>query len=214
MREKDKIKTEDKIFDSAMKEFLEKGFNGARMQAIADEAGINKALLHYYFKSKEVLYKEVFKKVFVEFFNAIIIKTDQSLSFQAYLKEFIANYIDKLAHRQEMLKFMIWELENEAKSITEYIHNNVDAQKTASNFPILKKIDEAKRAGEIREIDSFHLFLNIVSMCIYPFLAQNIVKNIVKNIDLNNASFRQQRKDAIFDLVWHSIKKEEIDAVL
>ena len=72
MREKDKIKTEDKIFDSAMKEFLEKGFNGARMQAIADEAGINKALLHYYFKSKEVLYKEVFKKVFVEFLMRLL----------------------------------------------------------------------------------------------------------------------------------------------
>ncbi|HPY96128.1 MAG TPA: helix-turn-helix domain-containing protein [Candidatus Cloacimonadota bacterium] len=67
MNNDDKVKTESIIFAAAMGEFLEKGYNGARMQAIADKAGINKALLHYYFKGKDDLYKSIFKKVFADF---------------------------------------------------------------------------------------------------------------------------------------------------
>lgn len=209
MNNDDKVKTESIIFAAAMGEFLEKGYNGARMQAIADKAGINKALLHYYFKGKDDLYKSIFKKVFDDFFNLIIINTDQNLSFKEYLKAFIANYIDNLSQRQDLLKFLIWELENEAKSIGEYIRSLHNESSPAVGFPIFKKINEAKERGEIRELNTFHLIISIIGMCLYPFMAQSIIKNIWVEVDLNSESFRQQRKEEVFQLIWNGIQKGE-----
>jgi AcrR family transcriptional regulator len=62
------LTTEEKILEAAKKVFHRKGFEGARMQEIADEAGINKALLHYYFRTKENLFDDVFKAAFREIF--------------------------------------------------------------------------------------------------------------------------------------------------
>ena len=62
MTEEQRIKTEEQIFEAAMAVFFEKGYYGARMQDISDKAGINKALLHYYYRSKDNLFEMVFSK--------------------------------------------------------------------------------------------------------------------------------------------------------
>ena len=62
MTENDK-QTEEKIFDAATDVFVEKGMDGARMQDIANHAGINKALLHYYFRTKDQLFNAVFEMI-------------------------------------------------------------------------------------------------------------------------------------------------------
>ena len=61
------LSTEKTILEAAKKVFLDKGFDGARMQEIADEAGINKALLHYYFRSKDKLFDAIFEEAFKQF---------------------------------------------------------------------------------------------------------------------------------------------------
>ena len=73
--------TEDAILQVARKVFTQKGLSGARMQDIADEAGVNKALLHYYFQSKEKLFALIFDQEFEKFFSslAVIISSDLGL---------------------------------------------------------------------------------------------------------------------------------------
>ncbi len=66
-----KSDTEEQILKAARKLFENKGFNGARMQEIADEAGINKSLLHYYFRSKEGLFDQIFLEAFKDFWPSI-----------------------------------------------------------------------------------------------------------------------------------------------
>ncbi len=204
----EKKKADDKIFQAAMEEFLEKGFTGARMQAIANKAGINKALLHYYFKSKDELYKAVFKKVFTEFFSSIIIHTDQSLGLEDYLKAFIGNYIDTISQRRHMFKFLIWELENEGQNIAEILNSLSDSPAPVRNFPIFKKLEEAISIGQIRPVNTFHLMISIIGMCLYPFIAHNIVRSIWRDADLYSEKFREERKEEIFNLVWFGIQKE------
>jgi AcrR family transcriptional regulator len=63
--------TEQKILEAARQVFLKKGWNGARMQEIADEAGINKALLHYYYRSKDKLFEAVFNEIFTQFITKV-----------------------------------------------------------------------------------------------------------------------------------------------
>jgi len=63
--------TEDRIVDAAKTVFINKGMDGARMQEIANEAGINKALLHYYFRTKNKLFEKVFSLVFGDVLHVV-----------------------------------------------------------------------------------------------------------------------------------------------
>ena len=82
MTEKDKL-TEEKIFDSATEIFIKKGFEGARMQDIADHAGINKSLLHYYYRTKERLFNEVFENITDRIYRKLIPVFEYGLSLES-----------------------------------------------------------------------------------------------------------------------------------
>src|SRR2546425_901472 len=72
--------TENKILQAAKKVFITKGLDGARMQDIADEAGINKALLHYYFRSKDKLFEVIFMEAATSLFPKIVSILDEDIS--------------------------------------------------------------------------------------------------------------------------------------
>src|SRR6478672_7495746 len=89
--------TEEKILSAARKVFLNKGMDGARMQDIADEAGINKALLHYYFRSKDKLFEQIFMEVASAFLPKIfsILESEQTLfeKIELFCSEYISQEI-------------------------------------------------------------------------------------------------------------------------
>src|SRR5881394_2478863 len=88
--------TESRILDAAHRVFVRRGTAGARMQDIADEAGVNKALLHYYFRSKEKLFEKIFTELSQHFFPKLvkIFESDESLFRKIEL--FVAEYIDQM----------------------------------------------------------------------------------------------------------------------
>ncbi len=102
--------TEQKIFQAAARIFLQHGRDGARMEDIAREAGINKAMLHYYFRSKDKLYLSVFeqeiKKVVDDLYQSLDLKSD----IQTFLFNFVHNYIDRINQNPLLIQFMLWEL--------------------------------------------------------------------------------------------------------
>ena len=81
--------TEDKIVSAAKKVFITKGMDGARMQEIADEAGINKALLHYYFRTKNKLFDKVFSIIFRDVLDVLEQAVYNELSFEQFVEQFI-----------------------------------------------------------------------------------------------------------------------------
>ena len=102
--------TEQQIFDAATEIFMEKGLTGARMQEIADQAGINKAMLHYYYRSKEKLFDSVFEKVAASLFQKLIISLDNDLPFEEKIRtfyqehiQFLENYIRELTAKIDEL---------------------------------------------------------------------------------------------------------------
>ena len=88
--------TEEKILDAAQTVFTRKGMDGARMQEIANEAGINKALLHYYFRSKQKLFEAIFKQVFKQIFPDIKAFIHSEIPLEKKLGIFVEKYIDLL----------------------------------------------------------------------------------------------------------------------
>ena len=96
MNELKKDNTEEKILNAAQRVFVEKGMDGARMQEIANEAGINKALLHYYFRTKQKLFEAIFKKVFKSILPNIMEMVHSDLPIEKKLEIFIEKYIELL----------------------------------------------------------------------------------------------------------------------
>ena len=112
--------TEQKILNAATDVFLEKGHDGARMQEIADKAGINKALLHYYFRSKQKLFRTVFKKEAQSMLASIFGLLSPSDNFQVFLEKFIFGYLNNVSSRKNILRFILWELDKSPKEVASW----------------------------------------------------------------------------------------------
>jgi len=193
--------TECQILEAAKKVFLQKGFEGARMQEIADEAGINKALLHYYFRSKEKMFGAVFSAAFQEFLPSVgeAIKSDMPLFDK--IRIFVDSYINMLVNNPHLPVFILSE-----------IHRNPDLILTnfreAGIKPELfaKSVMDEINLGKIRPINPRHLIINIIALCIFPFIGKPILLNILFDNDPEKfQGFLEERKNEVTTFIIKSI---------
>lgn len=166
--------TEEKILEAAKNVFVTKGMEGARMQEIADEAGINKALLHYYFRSKERLFEAIFSEIIKFAFPKItkIVQSDEPIVTK--IEQIVDAYIDLLLKHPFIPGFIMKELNRDPSGLFKLI------LKFGLNPQVL--LDQAQRAmdrGEIIQMKPQHLGINIVSMCVFPFAARPILSFIL-----------------------------------
>jgi TetR/AcrR family transcriptional regulator len=192
--------TENHILIAAREVFILKGFEGARMQEIADHAGINKALLHYYFRSKEKLFDAIFSEVAANLFPAMKQVIEAELGMKEKITFFVKMYLKTLLENPFIPAFVINTLNSNPARFLNHI------RKAGINPKLLQKqIDEEAVLGLIRPIMAEHLLVNIISMCIFPFVARPIVQNI---FDMNNDEYQlylESRQTEIVDFVLKSI---------
>ncbi|MGZ5262736.1 MAG: TetR/AcrR family transcriptional regulator [Kaistella sp.] len=177
--EKD-ISTEEKILISASKVFTEKGFSGTRTRDIAEEAGINLALLNYYFRSKEKLFEQVMKVKIVLLFGKILpIVTDEKTSLEEKIDLASEKYFEILSKNPNLPLFILSEIQKKPSNITALI----PVDRLFKNSVLMKQIEE-KKPG----LNPLHFIMNFLSMTAFPF----IVKPILKNFNLlNDEEFQQ-----------------------
>lgn len=196
--------TEERILAAAKKSFVSKGMAGARMQDIADEAGINKALLHYYFRNKEKLFHVIFLEAANKVFPRInqIFAADEPL-FEK-IEHFCEEYIDIIIENPYLPLFVL----NEINKDPDYFFKKVWVGKTKPNpEKFLQQIEEEVRKGIIKRISPLHLLINLLSMSIFPFVAKPMLQ---RNLGLDELQFRsvmEQRKTEIPKFIIESIKK-------
>ena len=170
--------TEYKIVEAAKTVFVRKGMDGARMQEIADEAGINKALLHYYFRSKDRLFEKVFDMLFKDIFVIFEEAITNEMSFELFLEKFIRQYLQMLKEKPYLPQFIIHELNRNPERIVVQMQNmDFDKQE------LFKLINKAIDDKVIRPIHPVHLLTNIVSLCIFPFIAKPIITGFMLDGD-------------------------------
>jgi len=196
-------KTEEQILEAAQKIFQAKGMDGARMQEIADKASINKAMLHYYYRSKQLLFEAVFRKAFALLapqLNAIL-NDDSSL--EDKIKNFTRNYIGFIIKHPYLPNFIIQELNRNPKFI-EKIKNNVA-------FPSIDKfklqVQKEVKNGTIVSISAEQLFINILSLNIFPFVASPLIKAFANVDDRTYKTLLEARKKEVSDFIINAIKK-------
>lgn len=196
------VNTEGKIIQAALEVFLEKGKAGARMQEIADRAGINKALLHYYFRSKELLFKAVFKEIVGKVIPKLtaILKSEDSL--QQKIRLIVSTYIDVLSSNPTFPLFML----NELRRAPDQLFQNIGLFQK-SDFQILQnQIKTEVELGTIRPISTAEFMLNLMSLTIFPFVAQPVLQQIFEISSDEYQKLIQRRKKEIPVFILNALK--------
>ncbi len=192
--------TEEIILVAARSVFIQKGFSGARMQEIADEAGINKALLHYYFRSKDHLFEAVFAQAISSFLPVVKSVLESDLPLKIKIIKFVETYIDILLANPHIPGFVIQELNNNPGRF-------VDKFKAMGLDPtiIIKQVIEEEELGMIRAVNPEHFMVNLLSMCIFPFVAKPIIKGVLRKDEDQYYLFLKERKEQIIEFVMNSL---------
>lgn len=195
---------EERILAAAKKVFTTKGMAGARMQDIANEAGINKALLHYYFRDKDKLFETVFLAEAQKFFPKInnIFNSDAPL-FEK-IGNFVTEYIDEMQENPYLPWFVLNEINRDADQFMYKIWGKDNLPKPAK---FLQQIEQEIKAGNIKRVHPLHLLMNMISLTIFPFVGKPM---FIRNLRLNEKQFREimeQRKTEIPKFIIDSIKK-------
>ncbi|SHF71599.1 transcriptional regulator, TetR family [Flavobacterium segetis] len=194
--------TEIEILNAAKAVFQQKGMDGTRMQEIADKAKINKALLHYYFRSKQLLFEAVFSSAFsllAPQLNTIL--NDESDLFEKIIK-FTNNYISFVIEHPYLPNFVIQELNRNPE-----FSNKL---RVKENFPTIDKfkiqVSIAIEKGIIKPIETEQLFINIMSLNVFPFIAEPLLMALTNTDKENYNQLLQNRKTEVSSFIINSIK--------
>ena len=203
MSENEKL-TEEKIFEAATVVFEEEGLSGARMQNIADRAGINKALLHYYFRTKDHLFEAVFTKLAQKMFMKFSPIFEKNLSLEDKIRFFFKEHISFMQRNPKLPGFIINEIN----------HNPLRIQK------LLRNVDFKKLWSVIQEQHSHELFkyniteenlpqimTTIASLSVFPFAAKGIIEVAFDNFGVDFDKYVEERKIFAAEFVIKAITK-------
>lgn len=194
--------TEEQILEAAKDIFYEKGMNGARMQEIADKAGINKAMLHYYFRNKQLLFEAVFQNAFLLLAPKINTILNDDSTIEEKIRNFTYNYISFISVHPYLPNFVIQEL-NRNPGFIETMQKN-------ESFPNVEKfnkqVEKEVEAGILQPIDGKQLFVHIISLNIFPFIATPLINGFLKLNDVEYKKMMEQRKTEVSEFIIRSIK--------
>jgi Transcriptional regulator len=165
------ISTEEKILEAARQVFYRKGMDGARMQEIADEAGINKALLHYYFRSKEKLFEAVFQEVIKGFFRSIEKTLYAELPLTEKAEFIVDRYITTIESNPFVPQFIISEINRNPQMLRNIM--------MSEKFTPQSMVDVFGKSGsEEHKFDPRQIVISLLGMVVFPYAARNLIQMI------------------------------------
>jgi TetR/AcrR family transcriptional regulator len=195
--------TEELIIEAARRIFIKRGLAGARMQEIADEAGINKAMLHYYYRSKEKLFEIVFDEAFSKVVGRLGAVLNKQMPIEEKIRMLVEHYITSIAETPYVPIFVMSEINQQP----EMMIKRISSQPAFPDIMIfMKEVVEAGKKGIIKEISPVQLFLNIVSMCIFPFVARPLIQGVFQQDNVQFDMLIEERKKLVGDVIISWLK--------
>ena len=199
--------TEDKIFSAAQEVFIEKGFDGTRMQDISEKAGLNKALLHYYYRTKEKLFNMIFDRIMGDFFGQVMAMIQSDTPLFEKIEFFVSTYLDVIMKNPHIPGFIINELNRNPQRLVSIFESTPIAKENAFG-KFAKAIQDEIEKGTIEPITPEQLITNIIALSIFPIIARPILECVVfKNDKVQYNKFLESRKKEVSKFVINSIRK-------
>lgn len=194
--------TEQKIFEAAHEVFMQKGMDGAKMQEIADRAGINKALLHYYYRSKEKLYETVARAILAKALPAIRQVIESEYPLEVKIRRFIETYIDIISRNTFIPLFIISEIQKHPERFID----NVLPKDLPKPEVFFRQVEAEIAAGRIRPVKPQHLIVNMIAMCIFPFVGKPMIRIVLGMSAGEMRVFLEERKEEVTHFVLASLR--------
>ena len=191
--------------EAARRVFTQRGFDGARMDEIAKAAGINRALLHYYFRSKDKLFDLVFAQRAREFFLGLVGIISGPGNLEEKIRAIVAHDIDMIRSQPDLPIFIMQELtQHPDRLVRMAAESGANPSHMMKSFKLVVK--EAIDKKQIRPIDAGQLLINVMSLCVYPFIAKPMVKAVQELDDKQFEKMILRRKQEIVEFVMSSLK--------
>lgn len=195
------VSTEEKIITAARRVFIVKGLDGARMQEIADEAGINKALLHYYFRSKGKLFDRVFSETFGDLLQVIEGVFGEAHDFDTFVRLFVSKYIGLIRQKPFIANFVLHELNRNPQLILDQISSSA-----MDKTKLVQLIQQEIGTRQGPTIHPIHFIVDILSLCIFPFVARPIIQEVLFEGDQQQYdAFINERAEHIISIIKKAV---------
>jgi len=196
--------TEERILDAAKKIFHSKGFDGARMQEIADEAGVNKSLVHYYYRNKDNLFRAVFEDAFSRLMAKLNEVFFSELSFSSKIETFLNYYISFLSQNSFLPLFILnglYEKPDEIKALL--------LKMKLSPERLMEQLRKQVKEEFNLDIDPFHLYINILALSIFPVVANPLIRTVFGFSNEQINQFYDERKTVVPEFILNALKGYE-----
>jgi AcrR family transcriptional regulator len=189
--------TRERILDAAKAAFHERGTSGARMQEIADSAGINKALIHYYFKNKDTLAVAVFRRELRTLVQPVLQTLASDLPIEDKVRTVIGMYLDRLTELPQMPGYILAEMHFHPERLAELMTSitESDPRELANRvFARLgEQIDEAVTAGRMAPMPPHQFMVNLVALCVFPFASRPLLSFVLGGPDSFDTMIEERR---------------------
>jgi TetR/AcrR family transcriptional regulator len=202
--------TEQRILDAANTVFIRRGTAGARMQEIAEEAGVNKALLHYYFRNKSRLGEAVFRRVAAGMFARLASILGGDADIETKVRQIVDVYFTQLSKVPYVPGYVLGELNQhpdrapQLLDIVRQLRTNPDAPDFIGILS--KQLGRAAREGTIRPIPAEQFLVNLVSLCVFPFAARPMVAAVLQLDERGYERFMKQRAATLADFFLDALR--------
>lgn len=198
--------TEERILEAAVREFMLKGFAGARTTAIAEAAGVTHAMLHYYFRTKEKLFNKIIESKTGTLREVMLSSLgDPSIPLFDKIKMAVESHLDFIAANPDLPRFMINEVISNPDKMP------LVAEQLKHHTPLVvgalqRQIDEYALKGLCRRVNAGMLMLDIVSLNIFPFTAAPMVDALLGNILGKKEKFLEKRKKENVETIMRKLR--------
>lgn len=193
--------SEARIFEAAQKVFQRSGYSGARMQEIADEAGINKSMLHYYYRSKKKLFQAIFREGIRRFFPKIFEVLNSDLSIKPKITRLVETYYDIFESYPHLPRFIINEMYHHPEEFRKFIKS----QGVHIPKKFAKQVNAEISAGNMIPIEVDQLIVNIVSLIVFPVIAKPMEQEVFGMDDEQFQQFIHRRRETLPGFILNAL---------
>jgi len=202
--------TEQLIMDAANAVFLRRGTAGARMEEIAREAGVNQALLHYYFRTKDRLAEAVFRHAAQQLLPALIQSLGSAVDLETKVERVVQLELDHLSRTPHLPGYILSELHQRPDRARQLISTITGMTPEESRPRLLtalrQQIDERVQAGTMAAITPEQFIVNLISLCIFPFAARPMIMGVLGLDEAEFTRFMEQRRRLLVPFVLRALR--------
>jgi AcrR family transcriptional regulator len=185
--------TEERIKEAARKLFTQKGFAATRTRDIAEEAGINLALLNYYFRSKQKLFDLVMLENFQQFIKGITVNfMDETMTFDQRIERIVSAYVDMLTRLPDLPMFILNEIRGNPSKIAAKLNLEIAPMRQHMFRQLIASNKEGKT-----NLEPFHFIANLIGLTVFPFVGRPILQRVTDVTDEEFDQYMQARKELV-----------------